>query len=91
MSHHLGLFNAAEKGNVARLRELLGRGADVNWANADKGGATPLLVAARCGQQACVEALLEVAGINVDQACLAGCTPLFAAAQGGHHRCIQAR
>lgn len=64
MDFERGLAGAALKGDVSRLRHLLGRpGADPNETS--QGGYTPLMYAARSGHVDACRALLEVGSYTV--------------------------
>jgi ankyrin repeat protein len=74
------LQEAAQRGDVARVARLLGRGADVNGADDD--GRTALTAAARSGRLDVARLLLS-RGADVNKAEPWGATPLMlAAAQG---------
>ena len=68
---------AASQGHLECLRELIGRGADLNGA----GG--PVHRAACLGRTACLAALIE-AGADVRRADGEGNTALMEAARNGH-------
>jgi ankyrin repeat protein len=57
------LFAAAERGNAAEVRQLLGQGADKNARRAD--GATPMIAAALAQQMETVRALID-AGADLE-------------------------
>ena len=78
---------AVEKGDVARLRELLDCGAGVEYeAKAD--GSTPLQKACIFGRAACVALLLE-RGANVDKGNAAGYTSLYRACVNNYPECVR--
>ena len=80
------LFEAARKGDLARLRDVLAAGVDVEaWHD----GWTTMHWAADCGQTACLEALLA-AGASVHSVTAVGSTPLMFASWSGHAACVRA-
>lgn len=81
------LFYAARFGNIANLRCLLTVGADAN--KPDLQGMTPLYAAAWFGHDACVEALLQVSGIDINHETVAGETAYHAAKINRHPRCVE--
>jgi ankyrin repeat protein len=75
------LLQAVADGNMARLRELVVLGADVNASN--ENGATPLHRAAVCGNTVAVRVLVETgAQVNAQQP--TGMRALHWAAERGH-------
>ena len=80
MSRPSTLHGAAACGDVALLRKLLAKGADVDGVDAD--GNSPLLLATHYGRLAAVQVLLD-ARADVNKAGKDGYTPLFVAAQEG--------
>ncbi len=74
------LIKAARIGNLARVRDLIARGADVN---ADSNGIRPLTASALAGHLAIVEFMLE-SGADVNQKDAAGNTALMEASLRGH-------
>lgn len=70
-------FEAARDGDIATVRKLLARGADVNAANGDD--CTALHEAAQCGHAELVALLVE-AGADVNASGVGGWTPLHMAA-----------
>jgi hypothetical protein len=81
MSLDSELLEAARKGDVRKVRELLDRGADVDAR--DKYGWTPLHLAAYRGYAEVARLLLD-RGANVDARDDVGDTPLHWAAHDGH-------
>ncbi|MBZ5561610.1 MAG: ankyrin repeat domain-containing protein [Acidobacteriia bacterium] len=75
------LMHAALLGDVARVKELLGQGANVNATSPD--GSTALIYAATTGSPGCVRALLE-AGADVNASMKGGGTALTAAVVTDH-------
>ena len=75
------LNNAAQYGHVEVLQYLLQQGVSVN-AESSVAGGTPLLVAAKEGQLACMQILLD-AGAEIDRTNCVGRTSLYCAAQEG--------
>jgi bla regulator protein blaR1 len=75
------LFEAAQRGDVARMRELLDAGAKAGAVL--PGDGTPLIAAARGGSVAAIE-LLIASGADVNRAVEGDGNPLIAAAQHGH-------
>jgi ankyrin repeat protein len=82
-AHATPLQDAAEAGNIARVRQLLAGGAAVDARNDD--GNTALLVAAAWGQSDVVELLLSN-GADVHARDGNGMTPLHLAANGDHKK-----
>ena len=80
------LFDAARKNNVALVKELIGRGVDVNGA--DGNGWTALYWAVYGGFVECSKVLLE-ANAHVDKAASNGSTPLHIASSRGHAECVK--
>ena len=79
--HFEPLVDAARAGDAARVRELVGKGADPNKP-AGGNGWTPLLHAVHKHQLSSVEALLD-AGADPNRAAPNGTTPLMMAAGYG--------
>ena len=78
------LYSASESGDVSRVQELIGRGADVSEEGETDGCVqSSLMIAARNGHVEVVRMLAE-AQANVDQPTDKGATPLFVAAKEGH-------
>jgi beta-lactamase regulating signal transducer with metallopeptidase domain len=78
------LLQAAARGRQDEVRRLVAAGADVNAAGADpESSGTALIEAARAGDLAMVETLLEL-GADPDQALLRDGNPLIVAAMQGH-------
>jgi bla regulator protein blaR1 len=75
------LLEVAERGDLARVTELLNGGADVNATVSGDG--TPLIVAARHGRAPVVRLLLA-RGADPDLAVPGDGNPLIMAARGGH-------
>ena len=80
------LMQAAKKGDVARVTDLLAQGVDVN----EKGGKgwTALSVAAYRGRGSVVSLLLEK-GADIETKNRAGWTPLICAASKGHKDVVE--
>lgn len=74
------LFNAAKKGDIAKLKKLLASGEDVN--SRDRNRSTPLLEAVRANQAEAVGVLIE-AGAELNAGDKYGATPVFTAATHG--------
>ena len=74
--------DAAMRGDVERVRTLLGEGADVNGAQGD--GMTALHWAAERGDPALAELVLEAGADVAATTRLGAYTPLHLAAKGGH-------
>ncbi|ANA41519.1 MULTISPECIES: ankyrin repeat domain-containing protein [Geobacter] len=83
---HTPLIDAAKAGEVDAIRDLIGRGADLE-AKSEK-GKTALHYAAANGQAAAIRALLE-AGAQVDPRDLEWHTPLMLAANYGCNECVE--
>lgn len=90
MSRELGLYSAACKGSVERLRALLARGADPTWCNEEDARRSALHVACHTGHSECVETLIATPGVDVNTRDRYDHTPLFLAAQAGHACCVVA-
>ncbi len=75
------LLTAAKEGDLARVRECLARGAEVNVR--DESGETPLHLAARSGRTAMVEVLLSH-GADVNAETATGRTPVHEAVDSDH-------
>jgi ankyrin repeat protein len=82
------LLDAADAGDIDRLRELLGEGG-VGVNDVGEGSWTALLYASRAGNVALINFLLD-AGATIDQARSNGCTPLYIASQFGHVEAVKA-
>jgi uncharacterized protein len=80
------LLDAAQRGDIKKLRGLLETGANLETKNRD--GDTPLILAARKGHTSAAELLLN-AGASLQAANNAGDTPMLAAAMAGHLRMIE--
>lgn len=74
------MIAAAANGNLALVRSMLDRGADLN--SIDYQGRTALMLAAFEGHLAVIQFLLEI-GAPVSQSNEEGFTPLHRAAEGG--------
>jgi hypothetical protein len=72
------LFEAAKRKDLEVVQALIAAGADVNHANADTDGYTPLFVAARSGSTETVQALIA-AGADVNYVDRDRHTPLLSA------------
>ena len=81
------LINAAENGDLSRVKALLAKGTEVNARN--KNGATPLMMAAYNGHRDVVEVLLDM-GADVNAKNNVGMTALIAASYQGHVEVVQA-
>lgn len=75
------IANAAQRGNLQAVRQLINQGSDVNASQAD--GTTALLWAAEANNLELVRVLIE-AGANVTAANVAGASPLLLASQNGN-------
>ncbi|GMH46665.1 hypothetical protein TrVE_jg3223 [Triparma verrucosa] len=82
------LVDAAESGDINKVRELLATGVDVNCSKEGDEGRTALLMAAYCGHLAVVRVLVA-AEADVNKALTNGCTPLYIAAHEGHIDVVQ--
>ena len=80
------LIDAAKKSNVALVKELIGRGVDVNGV--DDVGWTALNWAATGGFVECAKVLLE-ANADVNKSDDDGWTPLLAASNHGRVECVK--
>ena len=78
------LHDAAERGDVAAIKQLIAAGDDVNVRRSVKGGSvTPLHFAAQEGHADIVEALVA-AGADVNAMTIRGHTPLVYARSNSH-------
>lgn len=77
---------AAVDGDVARVKELLDKGTDINTRN--RMDYTPLLGAARNGRKEVVDLLLS-RGADINAKERSGKTALFLAAENGHKEIVQ--
>jgi hypothetical protein len=75
------LFDAVKKGDTAKVKKLLEKGADVNARDID--GSTALHIAARFGHVEVAELLISH-GADVNAKSNYGLTPLYDAARKGH-------
>ena len=82
------MIDAAKKNDVALVKELIGRGVDVNGADVFE--CTALYCAARGGFVECARLLLE-ANANVNEADDDGWMPLHCASNCGHDECVKVR
>ena len=80
------LSAAAGKGKVEMVKELMKRGANVNWK--DTQGATALMIAAKEGHRSVTVVLLKHSAINFDVQSNDGSTALIYAAQDGQEGCV---
>ena len=78
----VNLLNACERGDIAQMRDLLGQGAEANYA-----GGRPLRKSVDNGQAAAARLLLEY-GADVNASISSGWTPLHTAAFRGHHEIL---
>ena len=81
------LITAIGVGNLASVQALLAQGLDPNAQDGD--GWSPLMWAARRGQEGVVELLLGHSDINLEARSQGGTTALFVAAAHGHLRMVQ--
>ena len=82
----MDIFEASEKGNIERVRELIAAGAKLEAKDQDS--KTPLHWAAYKGNQEVVKALVD-AGANLEAKNQGGRTPLHVAAYHGHQEIVQ--
>ena len=80
------LSNAVEENDVVLVKELIGKGADVNGV--DRNGWTALHWAVWRGFAGCTRVLLE-SNADVDKANHSGATPLHRALNIGHVECVK--
>jgi hypothetical protein len=80
------VFQAADVGEIERVRMLLSAGADVDAST--RSGVTPLHAAAAAGHAQVVQLLLT-AGANVNAAATSDTTSLYAAAASGYAQVVQ--
>ncbi len=83
----MALLAAAQKGDLAGVRELLVKGAKVDGRNENDW--TPLIFASTAGHLEMVQLLLEK-GADVNARSRIGCTPLMFAADGCHPEVVEA-
>ncbi len=76
------MFQAAKSGDLAKMEQFLGTGADIN--SRDENNDTPLIIAARNGQSGIVRLLAAKKGIDLDATNHARSTALLAACEQGH-------
>ncbi len=69
------LFKAVEQGDISKVEELAGKGADINLTS--NRGNSPLHVASKLGHRNIVEYLLTLDGIKIDQQNIEGKTALY--------------
>jgi ankyrin repeat protein len=82
------LMQASQEGKIARIKALIGLGADVNEENED--GVSALMIASLAGQTDCVKALIE-ARADINHKCnRGGYTALMFASCGGQADCVKA-
>ena len=91
---YFALYCAAQRNHVAAARLLLARGAAHGGAidmvtRARAGGASPVYIAAQCGNESMLRLLAEH-GASVTLPNAAGTPPLLIAAQKGHVRVVRA-
>ena len=82
------LIEAAKDNNVPSVKQLIGRGTDVNGV--DVSGWTALHWAANRGFVECAKVLLE-ANADLSKATSYGWTPLHCASDHGHVECLKVR
>ncbi|TFK17234.1 ankyrin [Coprinopsis marcescibilis] len=84
------LFAAVVNRHASVVKAILSRrGVNVNGANAEWFGDTPLTLASHTGQRDIVQLLLEAEGIDVNGVDADERTALMLAVQGGHHDIIR--
>jgi ankyrin repeat protein len=81
-------YEAVELGDSSAVSQFLDQGFDVNQADEDNEGTTPIMYASLGGQKKLVEYLLKH-GADVDGKDVHGTTALMCAAQGGYHEIIK--
>ena len=81
------LLNAALAGDLAQVRTLLEKGADIDFQ--DKYGGTALIIASRNGHWEIVQALLAK-DVKIDIEEKNGVTALYVASQNGHEGVVKA-
>ena len=81
-------YEAVEDGNSRAISQFLDQGYDVNQADADNEGTTPIMYASLSGRKEMLKFLLKQ-GADVDGKDIHGTTALMCAAQGGHHELIE--
>ena len=90
-STNLPLIEAAKRGNLALLSQILEQGADINQQSED--GWTALIIAAACGHEIIVKHLIEK-GAEINRhgwrpSMVPGLTALMAAASNGHETIVK--
>ena len=85
LTDELVLFNAADEGDLANVREIIKRNENVNldFRNGQKDAKTPLHAAAQKGHLQVVIVLIEAGG-SIDVEDKFGYTPLYLASLEGH-------
>ena len=81
-------FKACQENNHSLVRELLSRGADVNWRR-DFGGRSGLHFAARGNYGELLELLLTQTGVDVNIRNSNNMTPLMVACERGHENIVR--
>ena len=81
------LLKAALAGDLAQVRALLEKGADIDQQ--DRDGATALILASQQGHEGIVQALLA-RGAEIDHQAKIGITALFIASVQGHEGIVKA-
>jgi ankyrin repeat protein len=81
------LIQAVKDENVPLVKDLLGKGADVNARGEFEN--TPLIIASKLGNIECVKILLAN-GAYIDSQCFRKCSPLMWAADNGHIEVVNA-
>ncbi len=82
------LFNASDKGDTAKMRDAIDKGADLEWKNKDYYYYTPLIVASTWGRTESVRLLLNE-GADVNNTDRDGQTALYLACWNSHEEVIR--
>lgn len=88
------LYDAAYSGNAEKMRSLLAKSKGdkkvLNWANIERYGRTPLVIASYYGRLEAVNLLLGTPGIDPNSSSDFGATALHFAAHRGHVAVVKA-